>query len=396
MPFDPAPWRADTEAVTAGRIHLNNAGASLMPRPVHAAVVQHLQREVMLGGYEAADAAVEEIHQAHADVGSLVGAAARNIAIVENATVAFSQALSVFDFQPGDVILTSRNDYSSNQLMYISLARRRGVRVLRAGDLPEGGVDPDSVAELVRAQRPALVALTHVPTNSGLVQRVEDVGRICAEYAVPYLVDACQSIGQIPLDVERLHCTYLSATARKFLRGPRGVGFLYVSDAALDAGAYPLYIDLHGADWTEPDHFELAGDATRFENWEFAYALVLGLGTAAAYARRVGIEAAGSYAAELARYAREQLAAIDGVRVLDAGGELCAIVTVELEGRDAREIVRLLREEAINTSALDRSSAVLDMDDKNARSALRISPHYYNTRREVDIAAGAIAAIAQG
>lgn len=396
MSFDPAPWRADTEAVAAGRIHLNNAGASLMPRPVHETIVQHLQREVSLGGYEAADLAREAIGQAHADVGALIGAAARNIAVVENATVAFSQALSAFDFQPGDVIVTSRNDYSSNQLMYLSLAQRRGVRVLRAADLPAGGVDPDSVARLVRSERPRLVAITHVPTNSGLVQRVEDIGRICAREDVPYLVDACQSVGQLPLDVERLQCTYLAATARKFLRGPRGVGFLYVSDAALAAGQYPLYIDLHGAHWAEPDRFELVRDATRFENWEFAYALMLGMGTAAAYAQRVGVEAAGRHASQLARHAREQLSAIPGVRVLDAGEELCAIVTVEIDGHDASDVVRELRDEAINTSALDRSSAVLDMDDKQVRSALRVSPHYYNTVREIDIVVGAIEAIASG
>lgn len=396
MSFDPTPWRADTEAVAAGRIHLNNAGASLMPRPVHQAIVQHLQREVSLGGYEAADLARDAIHKAHDDVARLIGATARNVAVVENATVAFAQALSAFDFEPGDAIVTSRNDYSSNQLMYLSLAQRRGVRVLRAEDLPAGGADPDSVAKLVRTERPKLVAITHVPTNSGLVQRVEEIGRICAEHDVPYLVDACQSVGQLPIDVQQLHCTYLAATARKFLRGPRGVGFLYVSDAALEAGHYPLYIDLHGARWTEADSFELVGDATRFENWEFAYALVLGQGAAAEYARRVGVADAGRYASGLAQRAREQLANIEGVRVLDAGEELCAIVTVEIAGHDARDVVRMLREEAINTSALDRTSAVIDMDDKQAHSALRISPHYYNTQREIDIAVGAIEAIVMG
>lgn len=396
MSFDPTPWRADTEAVAAGRIHLNNAGASLMPRPVHQAIVQHLQREVSLGGYEAADLARDAIQKAHDDVARLIGATARNVAVVENATVAFAQALSAFDFEPGDAIVTSRNDYSSNQLMYLSLAQRRGVRVLRAEDLPAGGADPDSVAKLVRTERPKLVAITHVPTNSGLVQRVEEIGRICAEHDVPYLVDACQSVGQLPIDVQQLHCTYLAATARKFLRGPRGVGFLYVSDAALEAGHYPLYIDLHGARWTEADSFELVDDATRFENWEFAYALVLGQGAAAEYARRVGVADAGRYASGLAQRAREQLANIEGVRVLDAGEELCAIVTVEIAGHDARDVVRMLREEAINTSALDRTSAVIDMDDKQAHSALRISPHYYNTQREIDIAVGAIEAIVMG
>lgn len=393
MAFDPTPWRAETEAVVAGRIHLNNAGASLMPRSVYDAVCTQLRREVMLGGYEAADAAAEDITQAHADVGALIGAAGRNVAVVENATVAFAQALSAFDFGAGDSILTSRNDYVSNQLMYLSLARRLGVRIVRAEDLPEGGVDPASVDELIARERPKLVALTHVPTNSGLVQRVEEVGAICREHEVPYLVDACQAVGQIPLDVERIGCTFLSATARKFLRGPRGVGFLYVSDAALQAGWHPLYLDLQGAHWIEAERFELVDDATRFENWEFAHALMLGLGAAARYARRVGVADAGSYAADLAAYARSHLAEIPGVRVLDRGERLCAIVTVEIAGHDAAEVVRTLREEAINTSASPREYAVIDMDAKHARSAVRISPHYYNIRREIDILVGALEGI---
>ncbi|HEX2165683.1 MAG TPA: aminotransferase class V-fold PLP-dependent enzyme, partial [Longimicrobiales bacterium] len=142
MTFDPAPWRMDTPAAVGGRIHLNNAGAALMPRPVIDAITGHIQLEVELGGYEAADAARTDVAVAYDDVARLVGAASRNIAMVENATVAFAQALSAFDFSPGDIILTTRNDYISNQLMYLSLAARQNVEIVRADDLPEGGVDP--------------------------------------------------------------------------------------------------------------------------------------------------------------------------------------------------------------------------------------------------------------
>ncbi|MGH7443545.1 MAG: aminotransferase class V-fold PLP-dependent enzyme [Longimicrobiales bacterium] len=393
MAFDPTPWRADTAAVSGGRIHLNSAGASLMPRPVYEAVCEHLRAEVMHGGYEAADDAQAAIADTHAAVASLIGAQARNIAVVENATVAFAQALSAFDFTAGDVIVTSRNDYVSNQLMYLSLAARLGLRIVRAADLPEGGVDPASVAALIAREGPKLVAITHVPTNSGLVQRIEEVGAVCRDADVPYLVDACQAVGQIPLDVERIGCTWLSATARKFLRGPRGVGFLYVSDDALRAGRHPLYLDLQGGRWVEADRFELAADATRFENWEFAFALMLGMGAAAHYALRVGVEAAGQYAAELAAYAREQLAAVPGLRVLDEGERLCAIVTVEVEGQDANAVVRMLRDQAINASAALREYAVIDMDAKQVRNAVRLSPHYFNTRREIDNAVAALGAV---
>ena len=395
---DPAElrrWRADTPAADAGRIHLNNAGAALMPLPVFNAVHHHLEREVRLGGYEAADEVAGRIARVYDELADLLHAPGpRNIALVENATVAFAQALSAFDLAAGDVVLTTRNDYASNQIMYLSLAERRGVDIVRAGDLPGGGVDPDSVRALLRRRRPALVAVTWVPTNSGLMQPVEEIGRICAEEDVPYLVDGCQAVGQMPVDVGSLRCDFLAGTGRKFLRGPRGTGFLFVSDRALAAGRKPLFLDMRGADWAGPDRYELRPDARRFENWEFAYALLMGLGEAAWYARGVGVDAGWHRARALAARIRQGLAAIDGVRVLDRGAELCAIVTAEVGGAPAGRVVAALREQGINTSAIDRVSAVIDMDEKGAATALRLSPHYYNTGAEIDAALAAIAAVA--
>ncbi len=383
-------WRKDTPAAEAGRVHLNNAGAGLMPTPVVKSIEQHIKLETAMGGYEAADAASAEIEEAYASLASLVNARPRNIAVVENATVAIAQALSAFDFAPGDVILTTRCDYISNQLMYLSLARRCGVRLVRADDLPEGGVDPESVRALIAQERPKVVVLTWVPTNSGLIQAAAEVGAVCANAEVPYVVDACQAVGQLPIDVDKLQCDFLGATARKFLRGPRGIGFLYVSDRALDAGRAPLYIDMQGARWREADEYDLVSDAHRFENWEFAYALVLGMGEAARYAQRIGMDVITPRVQELARTLRKKLGELDHVRVLDRGREQCGIVTVEIAGHDARDVVMRLREEAINVSATLREYAVLDMDAKGAESAVRISPHYYNTSTELNLAVSAL------
>lgn len=388
--FDPRPWRAETPAAFAGRIHLNNAGAALVPRAVRDAVLEHLARESELGGYEAADAARLDIEAAYDWIARLIGAQSRNIAMVENATAAMSLALSAFDLERGDVLLTTRNDYVSNQLMFLSLAARLGITVVRADDLPEGGADPDSVRALVRSCRPRLVVLSWVPTNSGLVQPAEEVGRICQEEGVPYLLDACQAVGQMPIDVDRLHCDFLAATARKYLRGPRGIGFLYVSDRALEQGRHPLYVDLRGARWTAEDSFALVDDARRFENWECAWSLVIGMGEAAKYALNVGIEPASSYTRALADHARAGLAELPGVRVLDRGACRCAIVTAAFDGHDASAIVDRLHDEAINASATYRQWAVIDMAEKEVESAVRISPHYYNTQRDVDIAMSAL------
>ena len=389
LPADVAQWRADTPGC-ARRIHLNNAGASLTPRPVHAAVMAHLALEDELGGYEAAEARVQEMRQVYDALARLVGAGPGNIALTQNSTAAFAQALTAFDLAPGDIVLTSRADYASNQIMYLSLARRAGIEVVRAPDAPEGGIDADAVRQLIALRRPALVALTWVPTNSGLIQPVEAVGQVCREADVPYLIDACQAVGQMPVNVARLGCDYLAATARKFLRGPRGLGFLFVSDRALAAGAYPLLVDMHGATWTEADSFELTPDARRFESWELPHAIALGLGAAVRYALEVGVETARDRARSLAGLARERLAALPGVRVLDRGPELCAIVTAHCTGRSAEELKLALRARGINVSSPSREDAVIDMDAKGADSALRISPHYYNTEEEVGWAVEAL------
>ena len=394
-PADPpelARWRADTPG-SDRVIHLNNAGAALQPAAVRDAVLRHLKLEQEIGGYEAADARVDALRDAYEAVGRLIGASGRNVAMQQNSTVAFAQAFAAFDLRRGDLILTSRADYASNQIMYLALSRRVGVEVVRAPDAPEGGIDPQAVRQLIRRRRPTLLALSWIPTNSGLVQPAEPIGEICREADIPYILDACQAVGQIPVNVNRLHCDYLAAATRKFLRGPRGLGFLYVSDRALALGAYPVTVDMHGADWTESDDFALKPDARRFEGWEISHALVLGAGAAAEYALGVGIEQARDRSWALAAYVRDRLSAMEGVRVLDRGPELCAIATAELGGRDAEEVKLALRARGINTSSPQREDAVIDMDEKRAASAIRISPHYYNTAGEVDTALAALAEV---
>jgi selenocysteine lyase/cysteine desulfurase len=377
-----AMWRADTPGCST-RIHFNNAGASLMPTPVKDAITGHLGRESVEGGYEAADAAAPLLADAYDALGTLVGATARNIAVVSSATRAFAQALEAFDFAPGDVILTSSNDYISNQLMYLSLGRRRGVRVVRAPEAPEGGVDVEAFARALGKERPRLAALTWIPTNSGLIQPAAAVGAACREAGVPFLLDACQAVGQLPVDVKVLHCDYLAATARKFLRGPRGLGFLCVSDAALARGDYPLHVDMRGARWTEADAFSVVNDARRFEEWELPHALVLGMGAAVRYALEVGVDVASARAHRLAAAVRASVGAIPGVRSLDRGRHLSAITTFAIEGREGRDLMLALRAEGINTSAQSREDAVIDFDRKHATSLLRISPHYFNTDEEL-------------
>lgn len=393
-PLDLSRLRADTPGCAFGN-HLNNAGAALPPAPVHEAIRAWYEAELELGGYECAAIHRGVIDEAYRSVEDLLGATQGSVAMVENATVAFSQALSSIPFKGGDRILTTRHDYVSNQLMFLSLAERFGVEILRAPDAPEGGVDTQAMVELLHRKRPRLVTMTHIPTNSGLVQDPVEVAREARAREIPFLLDACQSVGQMPVRVHEIGATFVAATARKFLRGPRGSGFLWIDPEALEAGLVPLFPDLHAADWIEADLHQPAPDARRFENWEFALALVAGTGAAARYAQACGLEALRDRARTLATRLRQGLADLPGVEVRDHGRELSAIVTCTVAGWTPARLVDTLRAAGIRTSALERSSAVLDFDARGITGALRISPHAYNTEDEVDAALAALASLAR-
>jgi len=388
---DIARLRADTPGCEEV-VHFNNAGCGLVPRLVHQAILDHLDLEARIGGYEAADARTTRIADFYAAVGDLIGCAARNVAFTASATDAYTRALSAIPFEPGDVILTTRNDFISNQIAFLSLRKRFGVEIVHAPDHGDGsGVDVEAMAALMRTHRPRLVAATHIPTNSGLVQPVAEIGRHCRELGLLYLVDACQSVGQYPIDVEEIGCDLLTATCRKFLRGPRGTGFLYVSDRVLNDGYEPLFIDMYGARWTGPDSYAPVETAARFEDWEFPYAAVIGSAVAVRYALGVGVPAIARRTPALAAQLRGRLAAIPGVRLLDGGPHPAALVTLAVDGWAARPFKQALDARRINSALGYREFAQFDFADKDVAWALRLSPHYYNTEDEVDFVADAIA-----
>lgn len=384
MVFDVDRARRDTPG-TIRVAHLNNAGAALPPSQVAEAVIAHLRLEAEIGGYEAAAAAAERIEGTYGAIARLIGCEVDEIAVVENATRAWDMAFYAMTFKPGDRILTAHAEYASNVIAFLQVARRTGAVVEVVDDDEHGQL---CLADLRRrlagpGGEVKLIAITHVPTQGGLVNPAEEVGALAREAGVPFLLDACQSVGQLPIDVQRLNVDILSATGRKFLRGPRGTGFLYVRRSILDR-LEPPFLDLHAATWTEPDRYEIRFDARRFESWETNVAGKIGLGVAADYALSWGLDAIAARVTALAEDLRERLRALGGVQVHDQGLHRCGIVTFTVDGVPAGDVQRRLTESGVNTSVSHAGSARLDLPRRGLPELVRASVHYYNTHDELD------------
>jgi selenocysteine lyase/cysteine desulfurase len=381
MPIDKVTVTADL-LCEAGVAHLDNAGAALMPRCVLETQIDHLRLEAAVGGYEAERLRSDQLDAVYDSVACLINCRRDEVAIVENATVGWMMAFYAIPFEPGDRILTAEAEYASNYLAYLQIARDKGVVVETVPSTADGELCIESLSNMID-ERVKLISITHVPTNGGLVNPVEEIGSIARENDILYLVDACQSAGQISLDVDAIQCDFLSATGRKWLRGPRGVGFLYVSNRVLDS-LHPPMIDLFSATWIDADHYELRKDARRFENWESNYAAKLGLGSAIDYALNLGLDEIEAEVTRLADMLRVSLGEIPGLSLHDIGNRKCGIVTFAVAGVDAAEIESGLRENGIHVSVSSPVSTLIDATRRQLPDLVRAGVHYYNQEAEID------------
>jgi len=373
--------RSETPGVLE-KLHFNNAGASLMPQKVLDAVVSHLQLEARIGGYEAADQAEEMLERVYDAFADLLFCSREEIAIVENATRAWDMAFYSMQFKAGDRILTAVAEYASNYIAFLQVQKNAGVQIDVIPNDEFGQIDVNALQQSID-DKVKLIAITHVPTNGGLVNPAVEVGKVAKSAQIPYLLDACQSVGQMTIDVDEIGCDMLSGTGRKYLRGPRGTGFLYVRKNFIEK-LEPPFLDLHAADWISRDQFIVRNDARRFENWEANYAGKIGLGVAVDYALQLGMPNIENRVLMLAGKLRDSLKKIERVVLRDQGQKKCGIVTFTVEGQSPVEIKKKLAQQDVNVSVSRLPSTRLDMEARNLEEVVRASVHYYNTEKEIE------------
>jgi selenocysteine lyase/cysteine desulfurase len=384
--------RADTPACKKV-LHFNNAGASLMPEPVYDAVCRHLELENCVGGYEAERRAQDDLSAFYSELAGLLNASPDEIAYVENATRAWDMAFYGLPLSEGDRILTHGSEYASNYLALLQQAKRRRLHIDLIPSDASGQVDVSAISDLI-TDHTKLIAITHVPTQGGLINPAAEIGKIAKQHGVTYMLDACQSVGQLEIDVEKIGCDILSGTGRKFLRGPRGTGFLYVKRSMIEM-VDPPFIDLLSATWSGDNSYQLVAGAKRYENWESYVAGRVGLMVAVRYARNLGLPAIEQRTLQLAESLRRELSDVSGVTMHDLGQHKCGIVTFTKDGVRPESMAQKLLAQGINISVSALSSARLDLGKRGLDALARASLHYFNTDAEIDRFVEAIRTISE-
>ncbi len=375
--------RARKETLACGNlIHFNNAGSSLMPVLVSEALHTYLRREEEIGGYETAELYEESLDQIYQSAATLLNCKPHEIAYVENATRAWDLAFYSFTFRPGEKILTTLSEYGSNVVAYIQQARRYGADVVFVPNDPSGQIDIDALSGMID-DRVKLISMTHIPTGGGLVNPAKEVGKIAGQAGIPFLLDACQSVGQIPIDVDEIGCDALCITGRKYLRGPRGTGLLYIRDTLLDRLEPPI-LDQHAAELISPTAYRMRPDARRFENWEQYVAGKYALAKAIDYALSWGLDSIQQRIYGLADRLRKKLSEIDGITLTDEGIEKCGIVTFISNRLSPPDIKAALSRKRINVSTSKGSGSLVSFRERGLEEVVRASVHYFNTDEEID------------
>ena len=374
--------RAETPGIDFST-HLLACGSSLMPQRVVDVILEHTQLEALMGGYEAESKKIDDLNKIYDIVAEHIGANSHEIALMENSTVAWSHAFYALPLKSGSRILTSEAEYAANYVAFLQRSKRDNLTIDIIPSDQNGTLDTNALEAMVD-ERVGLIAISWIPTNGGLVNPAENVGKVAKKYNIPYLLDACQAAGQMQIDVNKIQCDFLSATGRKFLRGPRGTGFLYINEKWLDT-IEPAMIDHFGAPWVKKNGYELREDARRFETWENSYALRAGLGEAINYAEEIGIDLIHERVQLLAKFNRDLLSEIQNIQLRDIGIEQCGIISFSIdEKNNPKEIVDQMSEAGFAIGLVDPESTLIDSERRNLPTLLRMAPHYYNTEDEIE------------
>jgi len=386
-PLDVQHLRDETPGCQSGIVHFNHAGASLPSQATLDAIIEQLQREARDGPMEAGEHGAVLAEKARRAAAQLLNAPASSIAFASSGSTAWSMAFQALGpWQPGDRILVGRHEWGGN-LASMELAVQAGARVEVIPCDDSGAACPLALQAMIDA-RVKLIDLTWLPANGGLINPAQAIGEVARRHAIPYFIDAGQAVGQVPVDVQALHCDVLKSAGRKHLRGPRGTALLYVRGDFLGRLS-PAQRDVFSAPWTDQG-FDLRNDARRFETSETSFALLAGLGNALQEMNRLGIERVWERVSRTSERIREALRGMAGVTLHDLGTRQSGLIAFNLAGWDAFELKRRLGLKRINIGANGVAYTPLDMQARGLESVARVSVSPLNNDHDIELLLAAL------
>jgi selenocysteine lyase/cysteine desulfurase len=385
---DGARERARTPGCASGH-HLNSAGAALPSTETLDTVIDYLRLEASTGGYETARGSVDRIERTYESIALLAGCAPDEVALMDSATRAWQTAIASLRLQAGDRVIVTRSEYVSNALMLLMLEREIGIVIDVVGTAADGTVDLAELEGRLLSGDAALVAIGHIPTFSGLVEPAVAIGELTRRYGVPFVLDATQSLGQLPIDVDLIGCDILVSTGRKYLRAPRGTGLLIVRRPLLER-LEPWVPDVRGAEWNGERTWELRDSARRFETFEHSPALRLGLGAAVTHVHELGIDAIAERIGDLGAELRGRLLETAGVEIADPPAAAGGTVTFTIEGHTAQAVVEHLAKHDVYVVSVPASHGQWELGRREIDAVVRASVHVYNDERDFAALTGAL------
>lgn len=373
--------------------YLNNAGSSLMSHETINSVIDHLSLECRVGGYRAASMCELQIEDFYGLAAKLVGAPSSTcIAFMDSASRAWNMALYGLPLCDGDEIVTLSSEFGTNLVSIFHFASKVGAKVTVLECDPSGFFDMSELRKcLERGAR--LIAISHVAAHASIVNPVEEIGKLVAQFEALYLVDGCQAAGQMDIDVVEIGCHAYTATGRKWLRGPRGTGFLYVKESSLIS---PLYVDLASADLAfgndgKPSGVTIGSDARRFELWERSIASMIGLKVALSQYLALDQNDVHARMRTASLDLRKCISANSNLKLIGNEASNSSIVgfyTLDPSREDA--LKRAFEDAEIQISTMGDWDCPMHFPKNGAGSIFRLSPHYYTEHDTVDLAKAVI------
>ncbi len=359
-------------------INFNNAGSSRPFSGVNSAISNFLEIEERYGGYFATEKHKKKLNSFYNNLSRLINCRNEEISFSSSTTLAWNIFFNSFEISKNQNIIIFENEYGSNLIYY----RKQNLNLKIVKINSNGKVCFKDLKKKID-KNTKIVCLCHVASQCGERMEAEKIGKLIHSINpnILFVVDACQSIGQIEVDVKKIDCDVLVGSGRKYLRGPRGTGFIFIKNS-IRKNLQPLILDLRNTKLTKKGL--KVSKANIFENFEYSPALKIGLSKAIEKINLFGIKKIEFDIAKKSKYLRKKLEYFNDISFFENKECLTGINTLRIRGYSTYQLYQYLLSKKILTSISSYSSSSLYFKKKLVNDVLRISLHQYNTFNEIN------------